>query len=81
MIPAILFALDIIMGRVANKTKQLNLKQFAYSRIPTLIQALLASAISGLANGKVTQLIDHYKVRGNYAEGRLHFVILFTLNL
>ncbi|VBB29510.1 unnamed protein product [Acanthocheilonema viteae] len=61
IVPAILFALDIIMGRVANKTKRLNLKHFVYSRIPTLIQALLALTISGLANGKITQLIDHYK--------------------
>uniref|UniRef100_A0A0R3RHS6 Vps8 domain-containing protein n=1 Tax=Elaeophora elaphi TaxID=1147741 RepID=A0A0R3RHS6_9BILA len=61
MVPAILFALDIVMGRVANKTKRLNLKHFVYSRIPSLIQALLALTISGLTNGKVTQLIDHYK--------------------
>ncbi|CAG9535287.1 unnamed protein product [Cercopithifilaria johnstoni] len=61
MVPAILFALDIVMGRAANKTKQLNLRHFVYSRIRTLIQALLNLTISGLANGKVTELIDHYK--------------------
>lgn len=62
VVPAILFALDIITGKVANKTKRLNLKHFACSRIPDLVQALLALTVSGLANGKVTQLIDHYKV-------------------
>ncbi|EJD76304.1 hypothetical protein LOAG_16732 [Loa loa] len=61
MVSAILFALDIVMGRVTNKTKGLNLRHVVYSRIPSLIQALLALTISGLANGKVTQLVEHYK--------------------
>lgn len=62
MVPAILFALDIIIGKVVNKTRGPNLKYAVYSRIPGLIQALLALTISGLTNGKVTQLVDHYKV-------------------
>uniref|UniRef100_A0A915PZI9 Vacuolar protein sorting-associated protein 8 central domain-containing protein n=1 Tax=Setaria digitata TaxID=48799 RepID=A0A915PZI9_9BILA len=61
VVPAILFALDIIMGRVINKTKVVNLRHLVSSRIPNLIQALLTLTISGLTNGKVTQLVDHYK--------------------
>ncbi|KAK6101737.1 Golgi CORVET complex core vacuolar protein 8 family protein [Brugia pahangi] len=62
MVSAILFALDIVMGRVVNKREGLNLRHVVSSRIPSLIQSLLALTISGPANGKVTQLVDHYKV-------------------
>ncbi|MCP9259409.1 hypothetical protein DINM_002356 [Dirofilaria immitis] len=61
IVPAILFALDVIMGKIANKTKRLNLKHVVSLRIPDLIHSLLAFTISGLTNGKVTQLVDHYK--------------------
>ncbi|KAK6101739.1 Golgi CORVET complex core vacuolar protein 8 family protein [Brugia pahangi] len=61
MVSAILFALDIVMGRVVNKREGLNLRHVVSSRIPSLIQSLLALTISGPANGKVTQLVDHYK--------------------
>lgn len=62
MVPAVLFALDIITGKIANKTNQLNLKHIVSLRIPSLIQTLLTYTISGLTNGKVIQLVDHYKV-------------------
>uniref|UniRef100_A0AAF5PPP8 Vacuolar protein sorting-associated protein 8 central domain-containing protein n=1 Tax=Wuchereria bancrofti TaxID=6293 RepID=A0AAF5PPP8_WUCBA len=61
MVSAILFALDIVMGRVVNKREGLNLRHVVSSRIPSLIQSLLALTTSGPANGKVTQLVDHYK--------------------
>ncbi|VDK61099.1 unnamed protein product [Onchocerca ochengi] len=61
MVPAVLFALDIITGKIANKTNQLNLKHIVSLRIPSLIQTLLTYTISGLTNGKVIQLVDHYK--------------------
>lgn len=59
---AVLFALDMFLGKIVSRTRRANSRQLISARIPDLIQALLTLTTTGLKNGKVIQLIDHYKV-------------------
>ncbi|VDN02696.1 unnamed protein product [Thelazia callipaeda] len=61
VVSAVLFALDLFSGKIVSKSKQGYLKHVVSSRIPGLINSLLAFTTSGVENGKVVQLVDHYK--------------------
>lgn len=62
MVPAALYALDLFTGKITNKGRQANVKHLASLRVPALVQGLLSVTTAGLKNGKIVQLVEHYKV-------------------
>lgn len=54
--------MDIFTGKVVNKSRRVDLRYAISGYLPTLIDRLLSLTTSGLHNGKITHLVDHYRV-------------------
>ncbi|VDN39910.1 unnamed protein product, partial [Gongylonema pulchrum] len=61
VISAVLFALDIFVGKIGCRSRRANMRHVVSACMPDLVQTLLTLTTTGLENGKVVQLIDHYK--------------------
>ncbi|KAI6236515.1 Vacuolar protein sorting-associated protein 8-like protein [Aphelenchoides besseyi] len=58
---ALLFAIDVHGGRIADRSRQKQLRSEVSTRLPDLICQLLDITTDGLTHGTVANLVDHYK--------------------
>uniref|UniRef100_A0A0M3IMQ5 Vps8 domain-containing protein n=1 Tax=Ascaris lumbricoides TaxID=6252 RepID=A0A0M3IMQ5_ASCLU len=61
ILSAVLYSMDIFTGKVVNKSRRVDLRYAISGYLPTLIDRLLSLTTSGLHNGKITHLVDHYR--------------------
>uniref|UniRef100_A0A914D570 Vacuolar protein sorting-associated protein 8 central domain-containing protein n=1 Tax=Acrobeloides nanus TaxID=290746 RepID=A0A914D570_9BILA len=58
---ALLYITDIYTGRVRDRTRNSDLRNRVSKRLIELVIRLLNLTIEGLTNGKIAELVDHYK--------------------
>ena len=62
LISALLYITDIYAGRIRDRTRNSDLRNRVSKRLTELVIRLLNLTVEGLPNGKIAQLVDHYKV-------------------